>query len=95
MKVQEIYLTPRKILGYLCDIERKIPHSKFSLYKPSVENVNTVSDELLYSETVRMAEFAGLKDYHVTVTYIQCKEGEGGNINLGYRTDKTLIINVS
>ncbi len=95
MKVQDIYLSPRTILSYLQDIERKIPHSEFSLYKPSVEQVSSVDDELLYTETVRMAESVGLKNYQVNVKFIKCKKGEGGNINLGHNADRNLNINVS
>ena len=96
MTAQDIYLTPRKILGYLCDIEKKIPYiGTFKLYHPSISPIGNITTEQLIQETTLMLEFVGLKGYKADVKYVSLEKGAGGNISLNDSSEKSVHINVS
>ncbi len=92
---QEIYLSPRKILNHLKDIERKIPKSAYTIYLPSHARPGVSPNERLLTEARRMAEYAGLRGYHIDVKFAELDKNTGGNILQGNEYDKTLHINVS
>lgn len=92
---QEIYLSPRKILDHLKDIERKIPKRTFSIYKPSDGLTSANLEERLSLETTKMAEFAGLNGFQVDVKYEKLEENVGGNISLNNSSEKVIRINIS
>jgi hypothetical protein len=92
---QEIYLSPRKILDHLKDIERNIPKRTFSIYKPSDWLTSANLEERLYLETTKMAEFAGLNGFQIDVKYEKLKENVGGNISLNNSSEKVIRINIS
>lgn len=77
---QEIYLSPRKILNHLKDIERKISKSAYTIYLPSHARPGVSPNERLLTEARRMAEYAGLKGYHIDVKFAELDKNTGGNI---------------
>jgi len=95
MAVQDIYLSPRKILSYLRDIEKKVPRKSFKLYRTSISPSGVVTDEQLQQETLLMLEFAGLEGYKADVRYVTLEKGVGGNISLNDTSERCVHINVS
>lgn len=95
MAVQDIYLSPRKILSHLRDIEKKVPRQSFTLYRTSISPSGVVTQEQLEHETLLMLEFAGLKGYKADVKYVALEKGVGGNISLNDTSERCVHINVS
>lgn len=94
MPVQEIDLSPRKILSYLKDLENKLPQSKYKAYAPSMK-VSSVTEDLLNNEVRRMMDFVGLKGYEPICTLCKTEEGTGGCVDMTNTKDNLLRISVS
>ena len=95
MPAQDIYLSPRKIISYLRDIEKKIPRRTFNIYRPSVSPTGDITEEQLQKETLLMLDFVGLKGYKADVKYVPLEKGVGGNISLNDSSEQCVHINIS
>lgn len=93
MKAQDIDLSPRNILKYLVDLEKRLPRREYKEYKAVVLVKSPVTEEMLNREARLMLDFVGLT--HCTPRCLLCdvEEGTGGSINLN--DDAVVRINVS
>lgn len=80
MKAQDIYISPRQILSYLMDFEKKLPEPRKDFYTPGLGKTPiTVHD--LNDEAGRMMRFLGLNSYVPKCSFRDLGDGTGGNTN--------------
>lgn len=82
MKAQEIYLSPKNILSYLTDFEKRLPRKKFVEYTPRVITQACITDENLNLEARFMLDFLGMDSYTPECRFCQTAVNTGGCINL-------------
>lgn len=90
---QDIYLSPRKILSYMCDLEAKLPKRSFITYNPS-EIPKIVGDNDLNIAAQMMMRFVGLENYLPQCKFVETSDGVGG-YTYAARTDNLVPISVS
>ncbi|MDD5839950.1 MAG: hypothetical protein PUC94_07935 [Bacteroidales bacterium] len=78
MKAQDIYLSPRQIISYLMEFEKKLPEPHKGYYVPQIKQTPISTDEL-NQEAKRMMDFIGLNSYKPQCSFCQLEEGIGGN----------------
>ena len=93
MKAQEIYLTPKKILSYLVDFERRLPRRKYKEYVPAEITSAHITDEMLNRETRMMLDFVGLESCTPDCHFSKTSANTAGNINLN--SEPVVRINIS
>lgn len=93
MKAQEIDLSPRGILKYLVDLEKRLSRREYKEYKASVLTKSPVTEDMLNSEARLMLDFVGLKHCTPKCTLCDVEENTGGSINLN--SDSVVNIYVS
>ena len=90
---QDIYLSPRKILSYMSDLEAKLPKRRFAEYNPSeIPEIN--GDSELNIAAQMMMKFVGLENYIPQCKFVETSDGVGG-YTYAARTDNLLPISVS
>lgn len=95
---QERYLSPKEILGYLCDLEKKMPRHNFGIYLPEYHHYNAsnyVPQEKMNNECQRMLEFAGMKGFSSDARYAKITADTAGNTIPGDTAGNVVHINVS
>ena len=93
MKAQEIYLSPKKILSYLTDFEKRLPRKEYVEYTPRVITQACITDENLNLEARFMLDFLGMDSYTPECRFCQTAANTGGCINLN--SGKIVKIDVS
>jgi acetone carboxylase gamma subunit len=68
------------ILEYLVVLEKKVPHKRYTLYRPSIELVDVVTEELMNREAKRIMDFVGLSGYDVNVKFATLENAAGNTI---------------
>lgn len=90
------HLSPKEILSYLCDLERKLPKREFKIYIPTHHVDNTeISAEELNAECQKMLVFAGLKNYLADAKFAVLDNSIAGNTIPGDTSGGAIHINVS
>ena len=90
------HLSPKEILSYLCDLERKLPKREFKIYTPTHPVDNTeISAEELNAECQKMLVFAGLKNYLADAKFAVLDNSIAGNTIPGDTSGGAIHINVS
>lgn len=85
-----------EILGYLCDIERKLPQHKYKMYVPKYSSLlGTASPEDASLECTKMLEFAFMEGYRANVKFIPMDDNTAGNTIPGKCENGTFEINVA
>ena len=78
-------LSTDSIIQYLSVLEKKLPERTYSLYRPSIELVDVVTEELLEQEAKHILDFIGLGGYDVNVKFAKLENAVGqttpGGIN--------------
>jgi hypothetical protein len=93
---QEKYLTPKEILGYLCDLEKKLPPYEYKIYVPSNnQDHEEVTIDELNNECQRMLEFVNMKQYKADVKFVELENDVAGNTIPGDTVGSIIHINVS
>lgn len=82
MKAQEIYLSPKNILSYLTDFEKRLPRKEYVEYTPRVITQECITDENLNLEARFMLDFLGMDSYTPECRFCQTAANTGGCINL-------------
>lgn len=82
MKAQEIYLSPKNILSYLIDFEKRLPRKEYVEYTPRVITQACITDENLNLEARFMLDFLGMDSYTPECRFCQTAANTGGCINL-------------
>lgn len=82
MKAQEIYLSPKNILSYLTDFEKRLPRKEYVEYTPRVITQACITDENLNLEARFMLDFLGMDSYTPECRFCQTAANTGGCINL-------------
>lgn len=93
MKAQEIYLSPKKILSYLTDFEKRLPRKEYVEYTPRVITHACITDENLNLEARFMLDFLGMDSYIPECRFCQTAANTGGCVNLN--SEKIVKIDVS
>lgn len=78
MKAQDIYLSPRQIISYLMEFEKKLPEPHKHYYTP-VLNRTPIAVSELNQEAKRMMDYVGLTSYVPKCNFCTLEEGTGGN----------------
>lgn len=91
---ESIHLTPKQILSYLGDFERKLPFPNTSSYKPILKYQN-ITEKDLEAEVSNMMNFIGLYNFYPKCTWNQQEDGTGGSIKLDKNPNRIVNIKVS
>lgn len=78
MKAQDIYLSPRQIISYLMEFEKKLPEPRKDFYIP-VLNRTPITVSELNEEAKRMMSYLGLTSYVPKCNFCILEEEKGGN----------------
>lgn len=78
MKAQDIYISPRQIISYLMDFEKKLPEPHKEYYLPKINQL-PISESDLNDEAKRMMDYIGLFQYRPKCSFCQLDDGVGGN----------------
>lgn len=78
MKAQDIYLSPKQIISYLMDFEKKLPEPRKEYYTP-VLNKTPITVFELNQEAKRMMDYVGLTTYIPKCNFCKLEDGTGGN----------------
>lgn len=93
---QERYLSPKEILSYLCDLERKLPNRVYHIYIPSHRHdFGEVTPEVLNDECQLMLNFVGLDRYISNVKFAMLDANVAGCTTPGDTSNNVLSISVS
>lgn len=90
---QDIYLSPRKILSYMRDLESKLPRRRFAVYNPN-EIPEIKGNSELNTAAQMMMNFVGLENYVPQCNFSETGDGVGG-YTYAARTDNIVPISVS
>lgn len=93
MKAQEIYLTPKKILSYLVDFEKRLPKREYKEYVPTIVTTSHITNEMLNKEARLMLDFVGLKSCTPDCRFCTTGTATAGSINLN--SEPIARINIS
>lgn len=93
MKTEKIYLSPKSMMSYLTDFEKRIPRKKYVEYTPRVITQTCITDENLNLEARFMLDFLGMESYTPECRFCQTAANTAGCIDLNL--DKIVKINVS
>ena len=86
MKAQDVDLSPRKILSYLVDFEKKLPRRDYVEYSPSVIGASSITEDALNREARLMLDFVGLTSCVPECRFCEQDANVGGSINLSSDT---------
>lgn len=75
---QDVYISPRQIISYLMEFEKRLPKPSKNYYLPGL-SVLPITNEALNQEAKRMMDFIGLTSYKPKCKFEELKEGIGGN----------------
>lgn len=78
MKAQDIYLSPRQIISYLMEFEKKLLEPRNDYYTP-VLNRTPITVSELNQEVKRMMYYVGLTSYVPKCNFCVLEVGTGGN----------------
>lgn len=78
MEAQDIYLSPRQIISYLMEFEKKLPEPRKDYYTP-VLNRTPITNSELNQEAKRMMDYVGLSSYVPKCNFCILADGTGGN----------------
>lgn len=76
--VQDIYISPRQIISYLVEFEKKLPKPHKDFYLPTLKQT-PITDTDLNAEARRMMDFVGLSKYVPRCKFCTLEDGVGGN----------------
>lgn len=91
--VQDVYISPKQILSYLMEFEKRLPKPSKDYYVTRLNSL-PISEEALNQEAKRMMDFLGLTAYIPKCKFQLLKEGVGGN-TLCCNDNMEVEINVS
>ena len=78
MNAQDIYLSPRQIISYLMEFDKKLPEPRKDYYTP-VLNQSPITASELNQEAKRMMDYVGLTSYVPKCNFCILEKGKGGN----------------
>lgn len=89
-------MTSSDILGYLCDLERKLPRRKYKMYAPKNNAIlGVVPPEVASLECQNMLEFAFMEGYRADVKFVPMPDNTAGNTIPGHIADGIIHINIA
>lgn len=75
---QDIYISPKQIISYLMEFEKRLPKPHRDYYIAKI-NATPVTEADLNNEAKRMMDFLGLTMYKPKCSFAKLEDGVGGN----------------
>jgi len=96
---QEMFMSPKEILSYLCDLEEKLPKREYKIYKESHKhndyNFSHVTPGEMNEECQKMLAFAGMGSYKADARFAKLDDSLAGCTTPGDTADGFVHIEVN